>query len=244
MSQIKVLKYLTVLLSTSLLLVSCECVPDVATPKEITPEQYANVMFINANPYFDHLKFRVEGNAKNINAFYFNNDFNYYDIIPGKINFRILTSTDSMIFNSMMSLKKAVPYTLFAFGSSNRILTQLLEDTISNYTPNNSYFRCINLVPEKIYMMFLLKGSYEIPNIRPYRTHTRFDPTYSGTYDIQIINTENDSLLITHRRVIFEPGLAYTLLLRGNLNETGKQKINLEIISHDFWLRKSKILVY
>lgn len=227
----------------SLLVVACECVPDVATPKEITPEQYANVMFINANSYFDYIKFKVEGQSKNINAFYLNNEYIYYDIIPGKINFRILTSTDSMIFNSMMSLKKAVPYTLFTFGSSNRILTLLLEDTISNYTPNNSYFRCINLVPEKIYMMFVLKGSYDIPSIRPYKTHTRFDPTYSGVYDIDIINTDNDSLLLTYRRVTFKPGLAYSLLLRGELDKAGKQKINLEIISHDFWLKKYQTLI-
>lgn len=219
---------------------ACECVPDINTPKDIKPDQYANVMFVNSNCDFDLLKFKTEYDVFTINSYYLTDDYYYQSMIPGITNVRILTPDDSILFNSMMDLKKAFPYTFFAFGNIDRMQGLLLTDTINNYLPNNTYFRCVNLANLSPYIMFNVIGSYSIPTIQPFKTSSAFFPTYSGYYNVEIKNATNDSLLLFVEKVQFKPGRAYSLLLRGYYKGIGRRRLDLKIIESDFLYNKEQ----
>ncbi len=233
-------------LSTFLLLLvmwgfnACECVPDINTPKEIKPDQFSNVMFINSNSDFDLLKFKTEAGDFSANVYYLEENYSYQSIIPGIVNIKIATAKDSLLFNSVMDLKRAFPYTFFAFGTSDRMQGFLLTDTINNYASNNSYFRCINLANFSPYIMFKIIGSYSIPTIRPFKTASNFYPTYSGIYNIEIRNATNDSLMLYEKNIEFKAGRAYSLLLRGYFHGMGHQELNLKVIESDFLFRREQ----
>ncbi len=236
------IKYIYLLLLTFVIsgINSCECVPDINTPKEIKPDQYSNVMFINSNPDFDLLKFATEAGNFSADVYYLAEDYDYQSIIPGIVNIQILAGKDSLLFNSVMDLKRAFPYTFFAFGTSDRMQGFVLTDTIDNYASNNSYFRCINLANYSPYIMFKIIGTYSIPTIRPYKTASNFFPTYSGVYNVEIRNAMTDSVLLYEKNIEFKPGYAYSLLLRGYYKGMGHQKMNLKVIESDFLLKREQ----
>ena len=240
MIHIKIIYLAAAVAAGLLFLHACECVPDIDTPKEITPDQYANVMFLNSNSDYELLKFKTESDNFVINSYYLTDEFSYQDMIPGIVNVQIFTPGDSMLFNSVMDLKKAYPYMFFAFGNSDRVQGMLLVDTINNFSRNNSYFRCINLANYSPYIMFKIIGSYSIPTIRPFKTASSFFPTYSGTYNSEIRNATNDSLVLFYQNAEFKAGRAYSLLLRGYYGGIGHQKMNFQIIESDFLYKKEE----
>jgi len=138
----------------------------------------------------------------------------------------------------MMDLAKAKPYTFFAFGNYDRVQGMLLHDSINAYSSNNSFFRCVNLGNETPYIRFLVIGSYTVPVTRPFKTASEFLPTYSGVYKIEIRNATNDSLMIEKQQVEFDPGKAYSIVLRGDYEGTVRKKINIQIVKNSFLLNE------
>ena len=219
--------------------VSCECVPDINTPKVITPDQYANILFSNCNSNFDLLKFKTDG-GNVFNSYYLENKSIYQQVIPGLANVNIFTYGDSVLFNSVMDLQKAKPYTFIAFGSQDRVQGMMLDDTIAAYSNSNAYFRCVNLANESPYIMFKVNGTYSIPIVQPFRSSSKFYPTYSGVYNIEILNATTDSLMMSYRNLTLLPGIAYTFVLRGYFTGFGNEKLNLWIIESDFLMKSKK----
>ena len=240
MFRVKIIILFASLLIGLLFLHSCECVPDIVTPRKIIPDQYANVMFLNSNSDFDLMKFQTESGNFVVNSFYLTEKFSYQSMIPGIVNVQILTQRDSMLFNSVMDLNKSYPYTFFAFGNADRVQGLLLVDTVFRYSKYNTFFRCINLAMSSPYIKFLIVGSYPIEKIKPYKTSSGFYPISSGLYKIEIRNATNDSLLLTYNNAEFKPGRAYSLLLRGYYSGIGHRKMNLQIVESDFLYKKSQ----
>jgi hypothetical protein len=131
-----------------------------------------------------------------------------------------------------------LPYTFIAYGSRSRVQGLLLSDSIDNYSPNNAYFRCINVGNETPYITFRITGAYTIQQTKPYRTYSQYSPTYSGNYNIDILDANTDSLMITFRNREFAAGKAYSLVLRGDYDGIGMQKMDLQIVESDFMLMK------
>jgi hypothetical protein len=201
------------------------------------------VQFSDCNSDYDYLNFITESGTVSINTYYLSDKYNYQPIIPGLATINIKNSNDSVLFNSVMELEKAKPYTFLAYGTQSRVQGMLLHDTIPDYSVNNSYFRFVNLAngtlandSDKTYIMFRIKGTYAISMIQPFKSASKFYPSYSGVYSIDILNAMNDSLLITKRNMSLEPGKSYTFVLRGYYKGFGNQKLNLWIIESDFLL--------
>jgi len=230
--------YPVIFIAVVLLVNACECVPDINAPKEIKPDQYANVQFVNCNSDFELLRFKTESDIFTINSYYLDKEYKYQSMIPGITNIKITDDSDSLLFNSILDLKKAYPYTFFAFGNINRVQGMLLPDTINNYISTNSYFRCINLANLSPYIMFKIIGTYSIPSIHPFKSYSAYFPTYSGIYNIEIRNATNDSLLLFEENIKFDPGRAYSLVLRGYYEGISRRNLNLKVIESDFLLNK------
>ena len=221
-------------------IVSCECVVNIDTDRIITPSQYAQVLFINANSGFEQLKIFTGSDGFIMNSYFSEDIFNYKDVLPGTQNFYIKTNNDSLLFNGLTEMDRGAPYTFIAYGNKSRVQGILLSDTIENYSPNNAYFRCINLGNETPYVMFRITGSYPIQQIKPYRTFSKYTPTYNGRYNIDILDATTDSLMLSYRNKELTAGKIYSLILRGDFKGTGMQKMDLQLVESDYYPNKSK----
>ncbi len=233
------LKYRFILfLAVTIVLVSCECVTNIETPRLITPSQYAHVMFVNSNSGFDQLKMNTGDEGFVLNAYYSEDMFVYKDLLPGTQNIFITTNHDSLLFNGLTELQKALPYTFIAYGNRSRVQGLVVNDSIENYSSNNAYFRCINVGNETPYITFRLTGAYPIQQTKPFRTFSKYSPTYSGNYNIEILNANTDSLMLTYRNQEFAAGKTYSLILRGDFDGLGMQKMDLQIVESEYMLLK------
>lgn len=219
-------------------MVSCECVTDIKTDREITPSQYAHVMFVNSNSGFDQLRMNTGAIGFILNSYYSEDMFVYKDLIPGIQNIYITTKEDSLLYNGVTELQRGVPYSFIAYGNKSRVQGIVLNDSIENYSPNNAYFRCINLGNETPYITFRITGSYPIQQIKPFRTFSKYSPTYSGNYNIDILDATKDSLMLSLRNREFAPGKAYSIILRGEFKGIGMQKMDLQIVESEYMLLK------
>jgi len=221
-------------------IISCECVTNIETPRLETPSQFSHILYVNANSGFDQLKMNTGSEGFILNSYYSEDNFNYKDMLPGTQNFYITTKSDSVLFNGLTDLQKGLPYTFIAYGNHSRVQGIILNDSIENYTPNNCYFRCINLGNETPYIMFRLTSSDPKWQIKPFRTISPFTPTYSGNYNIDILDATTDSLLLSLRNRVFAPGKAYSIILRGDFKGIGMQKMDIQIVESDYMLLKNK----
>jgi hypothetical protein len=88
--------------------------------------------------------------------------------------------------------------------------------------------------------MFRITSSDPKWQIKPFRTISPFTPTYSGNYNIDILDATTDSLMLSLRNREFVPGKAYSIILRGDFKGIGMQKMDVQFIESDFMLMKKK----
>lgn len=130
------IKYLLFIL-LSLIIISCECVPGLDAPKEITPENSTECLFINAiednkNIYLETDEIKISG-AINYNL----TNFEYKKVKAGNYFLKIKGNDSiSVIYNSPINFKKDKRYILAAAGIGYSIQTLLLENeyTVTKWT--------------------------------------------------------------------------------------------------------------
>ena len=222
---------------------SCECVPGINTPREITPSQYAHVMFINSISGYDWDYVRMNTGYQNHvdDSYYNSSSYTYKEIIPALTNIYIQSpNNDSLIYNGLIDIQMAVPYTYIAYSANDRIQGMMLNDSIDSYSKTNAYFRCVHIGNDVPIVLFKIKDQYSIPITSSFRKSSQFNAVVqSNKYDIGVYDV-NDSLLVGLNNQQFTAGVAYTIILRGYYKGTGKQKLNLFIVESDFWLNGQK----
>ena len=121
------IKYLLIIL-ISLIIVSCECVPGLDAPKEITPENSTECLLINGiednkSIYFETDEIKIAG-AINFPE----TKYEYKKVKAGNYFLKIKGSdSTSVIYNSPINFKKDNRYILAAAGINYNIQTLLLE---------------------------------------------------------------------------------------------------------------------
>lgn len=235
------MKKILLIISNFLLIVGCECVTEIDTPKNISPSTYSHIMTLTTIPEFDELKIFSDFWQKPFFIYYnSDDDFRYKDITYGLNNIRVLTRKDSVIFNSTLSLEKTKYYTFIIIGSKQRVQAMLLKDSIYNYKKTNAYFRCIHASSDAPQVNFIINSSYPIIHSLPYKTNSLFTPIVSGFYSIKINDAITDSTLINIKNYEFKEGFLYSLILRGYMDGKGKKSLECQIVETDEFYRKNE----
>jgi len=217
-------------------------VPGIDTPRVITPSQYAHVMFINNISEFDWNYVKINtGYQNHIDDAYYNEaTFSYKEIIPALTNIYIKPQTsDTLVYNGLIDVQMAVPYTFITYCTNDRIQGMMLNDSIENYSKSKAYFRCVHIGNEIPIVTFRIEDQYPISISGAFRRASQFKAVVeSNTYKIGVYDI-NDTLIASINNIQFQAGKAYTIILRGYYNGTGstKPKLNLFIVDSDFWLK-------
>lgn len=197
-----------------LILFSCVCVPEIETPKIIVPTEFANVMFVNAVWGSTNYSIKSEYGSILSNSKY--GDNTERKVASGLNNLKVLSSSDSSIlYNGFVSLLKDLHYTFILFGTNQRVQAIILPDTITNFIAQNVYLRCVQTVANIPSVDFIIKGTYNIPINCRYRESSDFIALPSGIFDVEIINSETSSTILTLEDVQLNSEKKYYLILRG-----------------------------
>ncbi|MGB9852867.1 MAG: hypothetical protein ACPLPX_08405 [Candidatus Kapaibacteriota bacterium] len=215
----------------------CQCVPGLDTEQEITPSQYSNVMCVNCAPMFEKVKVVVGEYLLHSSLDYqMEEGYKYFNVAPGVTNFVIMYKNDSVLYNGVANLSKAVPYTFLIIQMQRRIKGILLYDTIGIYSPTNSYFRFVNMaINSSSTLLFQIEQQYPIYFPLGFKSYTRFLTTYPARYKITIRDVEKDSTLVEIKNFELLAGKGYSFIFRGDFQDKTEKYIpSLLIVKHDF----------
>lgn len=230
-------KLFSLILLVFSLFLGCQCIPSLDTEKEITPSQYSKVMCVNCAPSFDKVKIIVGDYILHNSLNYdMEEGFKYFNILPGVTNFVVIYKSDSILYNGFANLSKGVPYTFLIIQMQKRIKGLLLYDTISNFSPTNTYFRFVNVaINSPTSLVFKIEQQYPIYFPLGYRSFTKFYTTYPDKYRITIHDADKDSVLFDLKNFQLLAGRGYSIILRGDYQSNQpRYGLNLLIIQHDF----------
>ncbi|MFN3307516.1 MAG: hypothetical protein ACK42Z_10080 [Candidatus Kapaibacteriota bacterium] len=230
-------KYISILFFSFAICVACQCIPSLDTEKDITPSQYAQVICVNCAPMFGKVKLTIGGIILHNSLSYdIEEGFKYLNVLPGVTNFVVSYKNDSVVYNGFANLVKGQLYTFFIIQLQRRVNGLLLNDSISNYSPTNSYFRFVNLaLNSPSYLLFNLEQQYPLNFSLNFKNYTKFYTTYPEKYNITITDLERDSILFQIKNYEFKPGKGYTIVLRGDLKaEEPNYGCNVLILQHNF----------
>ncbi|TAL68714.1 MAG: DUF4397 domain-containing protein [Bacteroidetes bacterium] len=212
------------------LLVSCECVPDINTPKVIIPTDFGNVKFINAITDMDSVDLCAGDEIISIKNMYDSADVRYKEIASGLASIRVQSSEDSAIYyNTMVELKKDAYYTFIAYGTKSRTNGLLLRDSIENPVPSNAYVRFIHLSPDSPEIIYSL-GNLLFNQSVKYKSHTSFLPIPTGSFSLIIKDSGNGNEIKKIDNYDFKPGKFYDLILKGYYIQPNTKELTCQVI--------------
>ncbi len=220
------------LISFGTILTSCECPSEIDTPKEIVPKDFANVTIINALPEFQDISVMNNVNYVLPNLNYFSNFINTSKFIAGYSNISIKNSIDSTtIYNSFFNFDKDSNYTMVIYGKSNRNYSLLIKDKALNNSLNKAFIRFIHAsldAPKNV--KFVLSQNFNLEFLINAKSNSEYFETEPTTYDLKILNSVNDSILINYGNIKLESQNAYTLLLKGYQSTNDTKKLMCQVI--------------
>lgn len=219
-----------------LFLGGCQCVPSIDTPKEVNPTFYSHILFVNAHPDIDEINILIGNNALVKSLFYNSDPKDYYNVSPGSQNIQITGYNDSTLFNSTINLVDKQNYTLIAYGTDSRVQVKILNDTISNYSSNNAYYRFVDMTPDAPILIPSITGLLP-ENTLSYRFYTPFKAIVGDKYDIQLkVLTQSltDSVVLSSNNINFSAGSIYSIVVTGYYNGFGNKKLQLHIVESHY----------
>jgi len=215
-----------------LILVSCTCVPDIDTPKEIIPSESAKIQFINANTDFTEADIYSSEIAvlKKLSYFWFNT--NYYFIGVESTHIRLYSSTPKeLIYSRAISdLEKQHKYTFIFFGNSEKSSSIIMNDSIENFNSDFAYIRCVHSsIDCKPVTVKLIKNFTTSIDLEQ-GTASNFSESFAGNYNIEFYEQGSARPIISITDVEFKNGTAYTVILKGSTNTSSENRLVCEIV--------------
>ncbi len=210
------------------LMISCECVPDINTPKIISPENYSQAILINCSNLNDISVFsdEVEVISKLNNN---TENFEYYKFWSGDRFVRVKDSqTLNTIQNFPVSFVNKQLYTIAFFNVGNKLKYIVAGDSLKSLKFNNfSHFKIINAIENnpKINLQ-IIENNQTIFNFNNLNNNiSDYYPINYGIYTIKVLNSEN-SKLILEKNFDFQINSAYNLIISGNIENTLSTRIH------------------
>lgn len=206
--------YATSILFSAFLMLSCECVPNLDTPKVIEPKETAKLLFIHSLPDYGLIDIKTTFNE--FKGLDYNEVILSYRPIATEDIITVSTLSDgfnSVVYRQPIGLKKDMLYTYILYGSKNRIREILINDTTSE-SPDKAKLRFINTGINSSNVKFYINGN-PISSTIPYGAHTELYNQPSGLYTFEARNSTNDSLLAASGGNEINSGSLYLILLKG-----------------------------
>lgn len=207
---------------------SCECVPEINTPKVINPENFSYVRLINALP--NHIEISAESNDIEIQETALNEDEmpqKYHKYQAGNAFVRIKSiGRNQIISNQAYLLTKEKYYTLAVFGRGSIAQTVLIEDDIPAPKTENANIRLFNFLNDANGIKFQ-NASIGLDEIVFFGGYTGFTSIPLGK---QIINVYDSSeKLITQVEIYANTLASYDIICQGFYSELS-QNIKIRVI--------------
>ncbi|PKL85817.1 MAG: hypothetical protein CVV22_06585 [Ignavibacteriae bacterium HGW-Ignavibacteriae-1] len=208
----------------------CECVPDITTPKEITPENSSFVRIINALP--DHPEIELESNDIKIStiAYYSGSDSSLYQKFHAGNSFIRIKSINrnQVIANQAYLLTKDKHYSLISYGRGSLALTALIEDELETLQTGSSGVRLMNFTDGMSELTFSLIGLNNHEQSIAYSSYSEFIKIQSGDYLVKIRDGAGNEIATENIKIA--PGINYDLISKGYLTDA-LNNIFLQLIS-------------
>lgn len=207
-----------------MIVVSCECVPGLDAPKEITPENSTECLFINGiednkSIYLETDEIKIAGAINFSETIY-----EYKKVKAGNYFLKIKGSdSTSVIYNSPINFKKEKRYILAAAGINYNIQTLLLE---YDYSTTN-FTEIINLSGDsKPLQVTAISGSDTLRFDLNQISSIKLD-WYSKTIDMLYIKNDKSELEINQQNIKLRKN--NIIIIKGNNLNT--KSIFLDIVS-------------
>ncbi len=198
---------------------SCECVPDINTPKEITPSDYSLSMFINATSKYDKLMIESDEVVVNENLTNSETELKYIKVWSGNRYLRVIENQNT-ILNLPVSFKKQDYYTVVFYNFGSKLKSMIVKDSILQLSPINfSNYRIITAIENNIPLNIEIfkDGTAIIAFYGLYNSISDYNSINTGNYKIRISNPTTQSI-ITETEFNFSINSICNILIKGNIN--------------------------
>lgn len=211
------------------LLISCECIPEINTPKIISPDNYANALFVNA--IADRENLTAESNDIPLlgTISYTNPDYKYIKINSGDSYLRLLDKeTGLSLFNMPVRLDKFKFYTVIFYGYRNSAKALILSDSLPQ---GSSTYRFVHTsFDSRDFIFRVTSNSIQKDVSLSFKDFTEPEEIMSGNYTISIVDPENDRVILSSS-VRIENDRSYKFVLKGTSGIVPNNPIMVELVS-------------
>ncbi len=173
---------------------ACECVTSLDTPKKILPSESSDIVFTNC--LSDDSKVNLSSNSLSLfenitNSLEF---FDYKKTYASSNFIQITDSSNSPIFNGLITLDKNIPYTFVLYGTNTRARLASMRDSLFPLNAGEGYFRIINLISSQktINVKIMNRAAIELKT----RAFTVINSMASGLATIEITDAETNNELL------------------------------------------------
>jgi len=222
--------HLAILLS--LIVISCDCVPDIDTPKFIEPESSSEVLFVNAMPDLQFIF--VQAEIEYTSLLDYNSSLGGYNTLSSfnSISLSLDEEFNNIIYRRQTEFQEGLSYTFIFSGQNHRVKEVLIHDTIESFDPSNSYIRFINCGQNCPGVRFELEDSYSTSYI-PVYSYTTFIEMTPGNYKLNVKTQPNDSTIISISNITLNAGEKSSYILQGYYDGTLAKALKVRQINHE-----------
>ncbi len=227
--------FFRILFALSAVLISCECVTNLDTPKIISPDDYSEAIIINVLP--DRESLTIETNDIPIyeKADYTTPYPKYRKINSGLSYLRVYDDfTKLYLINLPIELNKFGKYSIFLYGYRNTVKTLIIEDSIKNINMSlTALYRFVHISFDTQTLNFIIKSKDSLRYELNFRSFTALKSIPIGNYDIEIRNPINNQLIAYQNNYQVKANYLYNFILKGTSTTLPNKPIELEIISSE-----------
>ena len=224
----KILLMITALFACVILLVGCECAPDINTPKIISPDAYSNALMLNAIP--DREILAVESNEVPLlnKISYSGGDYSYQKIGSGDSYLRLIDdATKLSLFNIPIHLEKSDYYTIIFYGYRNSAKALVLKDEFPQ-SNDKALFRFVHTSFDAGNFVFSISGADNYEEEMPFRSFSNLSELSPGMYKIAINVPQGNRII--EKDVQIKGGSIYTILLKGTESLVTNKPLIIDVI--------------
>ncbi|MDT3738730.1 MAG: hypothetical protein RO257_04435 [Candidatus Kapabacteria bacterium] len=211
----------------------CECVPDIVTPKIISPDNYTNALILNCIADRDILLIESNDIPLLKKAEYTQPSNIYQKINSGSSYLRLIDEQSNLsLVNMPVQLDKLGWYTIIFYGYRFSAKSLILKDTTSNSSSGtDAYFRFVHTSFDSGEFIFKLSGQSNFEDLIGFKSFTDLKKINSGIYKLELINPANGNEILEKNGINIESNKIYNILLKGTSVTLQNKPLILDIIS-------------
>lgn len=209
----------------------CECVTKIDTPKIISPDDYANVIFVNS--IVDRDIVTVESNKIPLlhKVHYAATENSYQKVYSGDSFFNLVDNNKSNLINIPVNLDKFTYSTIIFYGRRYSIKAKILNDSIELLGATNALIRIVHTSIDAPEVQFRLKGKSDSTFNLKFQSNTHLFSIEPGEYSIDAVDIHNGEVISSSRVFNVKKSSIINAVLKGTINSLPDKPLIIDIIS-------------